>query len=374
MAIFTGTKADEKPFTKDDAVEQIDRHHVFIKGGYTRISDRALENNKKMIGITIADAIESIGHLAFSGCAELTSIEIPSSVNSIGDSAFFGCINLKSVHIPDSVNNIGDSAFFNCRNLRSVTIPEGMKSIGSNTFFGCSVLENITVPDGVASIGDNAFFDCRNLRSITIPESVESIGKRALVKNISARLSYFKHRGLTVFTSDKSYAYKYCKKNHIKVKIIDFKPEDLPIDNKIYISEKITDYINQLSALNEPVNDENILAIKETLVKIRELLKEEKYIKSRASQLEQFLNPYGSTIIKIIESYCQIENQDLDGGNTAEAKKIIYSAISGIRTAFEKLLNNMYQNKILDITTDIAALTSMLTQEGLLGSPEYIKN
>ena len=48
------------------------------------------------------------------------------------------------------------------------------------------------------------------------------------------------------------------------------------------------------------------------------------------------------------------------------AKKEIDDTLTVISTAFETLLDSLYQDDALDISTDISALKTILTQEGLV--------
>lgn len=95
----------------------------------------------------------SIGNLAFSDCADLTSIDIPNSVTSIGDNAFYGCGSLKRLNsdvdgvfnIPNGVTSIGEYAFYNCYSFTSCNIGSGVTSIGDSAFYNNSSLDSVTI-------------------------------------------------------------------------------------------------------------------------------------------------------------------------------------------------------------------------------------
>ena len=122
--------------------------------------------------------VTSIGELAFTSKATITTVIIPDSVTSIGYAAFNECTSLTSVTIPDSVNSIGTHAFRDCTSLTSVIIPDGVTSIGHLTFRGCTSLTSVTIPDSVTSIGQDAFRSTA-LTSVIIPDRVTSIGHSA---------------------------------------------------------------------------------------------------------------------------------------------------------------------------------------------------
>ena len=168
---------------------------VVITGGET-IEANAFKGAAKLISITIADSIVTIGARAFEDCILLENATIPAlaitcipienlntvvitSGSSIGERAFSGCRLLTSVEISESVTSIGNYAFSGCSLLTSINIPSGVTSIGEYAFNSCSSLASISIPEGVTSIGEYAFNSCSSLASISIPESVTSIGQYA---------------------------------------------------------------------------------------------------------------------------------------------------------------------------------------------------
>ena len=167
----------------------------------------------------------------FSVCNDIKNIKIPNSVAIICDSAFLKC-NIKNIEIPDSVTIIGEHAFnqsgltriklsnsltniskymfMSCANLTNIKIPDSVTTIDTGAFEHCKNLLSINIPDGVTIIGESAFYRCMSLTYIYIPDSVRIIGSKA----------FYKCDKLTVRCSKKSEAYKYCRKNKIKVKKI----------------------------------------------------------------------------------------------------------------------------------------------------------
>ena len=158
--------------------------------------------------IVIADGVEEIDSMAFSGFDKITSVTIPDSVTSIGGSAFSGCSNLTSITIPfvgEKADGTGsryfDYIFGNDvpESLKEVIITGG-ESIGDRAFEGYNSLTSITIWDGVTSIGEYAFYGCSNLTSVTIPDSVTSIGSSAFSECTS--LQFNEHGGAKYLGND----------------------------------------------------------------------------------------------------------------------------------------------------------------------------
>ena len=174
-------------------------------------------NNSSYVPTSLKEAIitggSSIGSMAFSCCAGLTSIEIPNSVTSIGNYAFDQCSSLINMIIPEKVTSIGELAFCNCSSLQSVTIGNRVTSIGYYAFYNCSSLTSIEIPNSVTNISAGAFFGC-GLASVTFKnpngwkrsdrEYLEGISILATdLSNISIAATYLKS----------TYCYYYWKRN-----------------------------------------------------------------------------------------------------------------------------------------------------------------
>lgn len=82
-------------------------------------------------------------------------------------------------------------------------------------------------------------------------------------------------------------------------------------------------------------------------------------------ELRKFMNYYLPTTLKLLDAYVNFEQQSVPTENVKTAKKEIDGALDNITLAFENLLNNLFHDETLDISTDISALEAMLAQEGL---------
>ncbi|MBR4201299.1 MAG: leucine-rich repeat protein [Oscillospiraceae bacterium] len=142
-----------------------------------RIDGSALSSIRTLERVTLPKNLQSIGMMAFWGCAKLQSVEIPESVgNNIGNSAFGDCHALESAKLPSDMTVIPDDMFASCNSLKEISFPKGIKSIGNFAFSRCEGLTALNLPDGLETIGTNAFYKCNSLTEVTLPESVTSIG------------------------------------------------------------------------------------------------------------------------------------------------------------------------------------------------------
>ena len=79
-----------------------------------------------------------------------------------------------------------------------------------------------------------------------------------------------------------------------------------------------------------------------------------------------FMNYYLPTTEKLLETYIEIDEKQVKGTSLEKTKKDIDDAIDKIIDSFEGLLDKFYQQKELDIATDISAMEILMKQDGLI--------
>ena len=77
--------------------------------------------------------------------------------------------------------------------------------------------------------------------------------------------------------------------------------------------------------------------------------------------------------MKLLNSYEEFDNQPIQGENIKTAKEQIEKTLDTINLAFENLLDQLFTDEVLDVSSDISVLETMLKQEGLMGS-EFDQN
>ncbi len=85
----------------------------------------------------------------------------------------------------------------------------------------------------------------------------------------------------------------------------------------------------------------------------------------QVEDLDKFINYYLPTTLKLVNAYRSFDAQSVQGDNIQTAKKEIESTLDTINYAFETLLDSLYEDDALDISTDISVLQTMFAQEGL---------
>ena len=87
-------------------------------------------------------------------------------------------------------------------------------------------------------------------------------------------------------------------------------------------------------------------------------------------QLRKFLDYYLPTSLKLLNTYAELDAQDVEGANITESKRRIEQLMDTLVTAFENQLDKLFQDDALDVSTDIEVMEKMLYADGLTGSDD----
>ncbi|MFA9377900.1 MAG: 5-bromo-4-chloroindolyl phosphate hydrolysis family protein [Lachnotalea sp.] len=82
-------------------------------------------------------------------------------------------------------------------------------------------------------------------------------------------------------------------------------------------------------------------------------------------EINKFMDYYLPTTLKLVSAYKEFDNQSVQGENIRCAKREIETTLNTINHAFETLLDSLFEDAAMDISTDISVLETMLAQEGL---------
>lgn len=125
------------------------------------------------------------------------------------------------------------------------------------------------------------------------------------------------------------------------------------------------EYIKVLREVNEAIPGEIISAklmrLETIIIKIFDSVERNpKY----TSDMKKFMEYYLPTTLKLVNAYREFERVDIQGENITTAKAEIEETLDTINEAFERFLDDLYQEAAFDVTTDAEVLQSMLAREG----------
>ena len=88
----------------------------------------------------------------------------------------------------------------------------------------------------------------------------------------------------------------------------------------------------------------------------------------KASQIRKFMEYYLPTTLKMVKGYRMLDERGVTGAEATQAKNRISDALTVVLQGCEKMLDKLYQDDVLDLTTDIDVLQQMLKRDGLTQS------
>lgn len=125
-------------------------------------------------------------------------------------------------------------------------------------------------------------------------------------------------------------------------------------------------YVEQLKNANAAIHNEEISTKFSKLQNIvTQIFNHLESNPQKLSEVNKFTNHYLPITLKLVNAYKDLNGQPVQGDNIRSAKNEIEKSIDIINTAFEKLLDDLFGEVALDISTDISVLQTLFTQEGL---------
>lgn len=125
-------------------------------------------------------------------------------------------------------------------------------------------------------------------------------------------------------------------------------------------------FIREIRDINDRIPDE---VMSRKLYKLEDIVNK---IFARAAEhpenvpaLRKFMNYYLPTTRKLLYAYVELNNQPAQGENIRQTRKEIEDAVDTINVAFENLLDSLFTDVAMDISSDISVMKSMMAQDGL---------
>ncbi len=126
------------------------------------------------------------------------------------------------------------------------------------------------------------------------------------------------------------------------------------------------DYIKQIGDISSSIDKEEISKKLNRLQNIiNQILKYVEQNPKKLQEVDRFAKHYLPMTLKLLNAYKELNEQPVRGDNIRNAKNEIEKTLDTINNAFEKLLDDLFEEIALDISTDISVLETLFTQEGL---------
>lgn len=128
-------------------------------------------------------------------------------------------------------------------------------------------------------------------------------------------------------------------------------------------------YMSQIDQVKNSIQDQDLVSkidVFETrIINILNCVEEDP---TKIDALDRFLNYYLPTTLKLLTSFKDFEESTSEAPEIIEAKEEIKKSFDSINFAFDQILVQLFEDKTMDVKTDISVLKTMLNQDGLLGN------
>lgn len=135
------------------------------------------------------------------------------------------------------------------------------------------------------------------------------------------------------------------------------------------VKKEGSDYLQQIRAANDALPEKEISDKLDQLENVTARI----FVcvgqhPEKLPDIRSFMRYYMPTTLKLVKSYQEFEEQPVQGENIKKAKAEIEHALDTVNIAFANLLDSLFADDVLDISTDISTLETLLKQGGLTGS------
>lgn len=126
-------------------------------------------------------------------------------------------------------------------------------------------------------------------------------------------------------------------------------------------------YVKEIRRLNDEILGEDISnqldKIEEIIASIFEIIKRKP---EKRTELRKLMQYYLPMTVKVVTSYRDFENEKVPSRQLEDSKKEIRDTLDKVIMAFESLREKIFQEEVLDVSTDLDVLEAMMSQEGLI--------
>ena len=125
-------------------------------------------------------------------------------------------------------------------------------------------------------------------------------------------------------------------------------------------------FVAQIRKCNDDIPGEEVSAKIDRMEQIvRRIFRRAEEHPEIIPDLKKLMDYYLPMTVKLLNAYADMDAQPVQGENILSSKREIEDTLDTLNLAFEKLLDNLFADTVLDVSSDISVLNTMLAQEGL---------
>lgn len=182
---------------------------------------------------------------------------------------------------------------------------------------------------------------------------------------------HFDEEQTTLITSDatyEEYQKSLIKQAEEKVKDLSKERESQKNAKLQEVLDKGNAFIAQIRACNDAIPGEEISEkISRMELIVRRIFERAETNPEIVPDLKKLMDYYLPMTVKLLNAYADMDKQPVQGENIQASKREIEETLDTLNQAFEKLLDELFSDTAMDVSSDISVLNTLLAQEGLAG-------
>ena len=186
--------------------------------------------------------------------------------------------------------------------------------------------------------------------------------------------------GRNLITSDETYrnfersrlALEQRQKEDAKVQAaapkVQPKPETKAVDPQVQeVLDRGNEFLRQIRKCNDAIPGEEISGkISRIELIVRRIFQRAQVHPEIIPDLKKMMDYYLPMTVKLLNAYADMDAQPVQGETIQASKREIEDTLDTLNLAFEKLLDSVFQDTAMDVSSDISVLQTLLAQEGLV--------
>ncbi len=182
------------------------------------------------------------------------------------------------------------------------------------------------------------------------------------------------HEEQNLITSDETYAHYEQSRLQMEARkqaeAATPKPPSSTPDPKVQeVLDRGNAYLREIRRCNDEIPGEEISAkISRMEAIVQRIFERAKAHPEIIPDLKKLMDYYLPMTIKLLNAYADMDRQPIQGDTIRASKQEIDTTLDTLNLAFEKLLDSVFQDTAMDVSSDISVLHTLLAQEGLTGN------
>lgn len=181
------------------------------------------------------------------------------------------------------------------------------------------------------------------------------------------------HEEQNLITSDETYAHYEQSRLQMEARkqaeaAAPKQPSSTPDPKVQEVLDRGNAYLREIRRCNDEIPGEEISAkISRMEAIVQRIFERAKAHPEIIPDLKKLMDYYLPMTIKLLNAYADMDRQPIQGDTIRASKQEIDTTLDTLNLAFEKLLDSVFQDTAMDVSSDISVLHILLAQEGLTG-------